>query len=282
LIPRKIVRIALVAAVALASVVIAGPAPSASAAVVPSTIQYFTRSINGTANQVVRGTVMCPGGYRMVSSGAGGMLIRTVFPVGGFTGAQAIGFASTNETLLTVKIGCAPASQFADTITKTITLAPTHLQLVQGIVGCPSGTRAFGGGAFWRDLNGALTTRGGPLYANSVTPFGNAWIFSAHRGVSTDKLVMNVQCAPLQGSFIAASEVVMPDLGLHSVQASCPAGYTMLSGGFKPTNADGSLRFISNRWSFPTNGQWFAQAYATPGQGPGGRLTSYVQCIPNV
>jgi hypothetical protein len=275
----KIVGIA-VAAVALAGgIVLAGPASPASADVPPSiSVQYVTGYFWGAVYSVpVVGIVSCPSGTRVVSSGAGGAELGGIAPNWDFTSVTATG--RIDRGYLQVTVGCAPAAQLTE-VTSTLVELPTGSGPRRGVVYCPTGMRAFGGGGYIAEQYfGAFSQDSSGMVSNTVSADGTGWAFAAYTNTATDRVVVRTQCAPLRGSLVSQTGTSDVTLG-GSVYGSCPAGYTALSGGVYLSRADGSEEtFGAVNWSVPANdNRWYVSGTARnfPGNH---KLVALEQCI---
>ncbi|WP_326760887.1 hypothetical protein [Streptomyces phaeochromogenes] len=260
----KIVRIVLTAVMLAAGVFAAGPASSAPAAVSALPIQYKVSTITGPPNTVVRGTALCPTGTRMISSGAGDTRITSLTPLSDFSGASATGYTGStpNRAFIRVLVGCLPQSQVPGVSSATWT-SRTGIFFAdangfrRGVVTCPAGTRAFGGGGYFAK-QGIPTAGGNSMHSNGVTADGTGW---TARGWSFDRsetLVITTQCAPLPGALVAQAHVPLPinPIAEKTVHAPCPSGYTMLSGGFYLSKADGTEQTGTVSQSFPGAEGW--------------------------
>lgn len=246
----NIVRIALAAMVAAAGMLVAGQASAApaSSAAAAFQIQYTKRVFSGAPDTVVSGTVLCPSGTRMVSSAAGNAGIAAITPLPDFSGAEAVGRlrSTANRAFLEIVVGCLPTAQVpgltsANWISLTQNFFPDARGNRRGVVTCPSGMRAFGGGGSLRTPQGALSTRG-TMYSNAVTADGTGWSMKVFSSSLSEKLVITTQCAPLAGAQVRQTGIPLPNNPIKelSVHTPCLPGWTMISGGVYLSKSDGT------------------------------------------
>lgn len=288
-------------AIALTAGVVAGgftPATPAEAAI-PVPIQYVTRTIEqlpGHADFLL-GTVACPAGTFVVSAGADHGVLGSLSPIRGsrtspdlanntavlVTGKGTADYAG-GPRYLNVTAGCAPAARLAGAVSRQVVLAPSTFPVRHAVVTCPSGTRAFGGGAYTLGPDNRYTPYAS-MFINSVTSDGTGWEFSSYMQgpAAQDRLVVTTQCGPLTGSYRSESPAVdaprpPSDFGTfpHAV-ATCFSGYTALSGGvtWGPNNLGtyGTVRQVA---TFNTPGG----STGTYVEGYGSRLIARTVCVP--
>jgi hypothetical protein len=238
----NVLRIAAAAALA-AGIAAGGLAMSAAPAWadVPATnpIQYVTQNFWGGSSAVtVTGTVSCPTGTRVVSSGAsatGGQLTAIAPDINSFTSVTATGRA---PGYLQVTIGCETAAALSEVTTRTIQL-PYGSGFRRGVVYCPAGMRAFGGGGYMVKPFGGFSRDSVEMVSNTVSADGTGWTFAAQAG-SNDAPVITTQCAPLRGSYVSTTPVAAPATQHVNTFGSCLPGYTALSGGIYLSRPDGT------------------------------------------
>jgi hypothetical protein len=151
---------------------------------------------------------------------------------------------------------------------------------IRGVVYCPPGMRAFGGGGYNVKPFGGISIDAREMTSNTVSADGTGWTFRARTLNAIDRVVIRTRCAPLRGSRVAQASVTFTNLAQYqlNVFAACPAGYTALSGGVYLANPDGteadgwidhSIQVSGNRW------------YVNGGSGQvlGKRLVALEQCI---
>ncbi|MFD3310680.1 hypothetical protein [Streptomyces sp. NPDC058694] len=263
----KIARTVLAAVMVAAGVSAAGPASSApaSSSAAALQIQYKKRVVVGSPGDVVSGTVLCPTGTRMVNSGAGNAGIASITPLPDFTGASATGRlrSAAARAFLEIVVGCLPQSQVpgvssARWISRTETFFSDAQGSRRGVVSCPSGTRAFGGGGSFRTPQGAPSTKGNAMYSNGVTADGTGWTMMGHSSSLSETLVITTQCAPLPGAHVAQAHVPLPSnpIAEKIVHAPCTPGDTMISGGVYLSKSDGTEQQGGILDSFPGAEGW--------------------------
>ncbi len=283
---KKQIQITIAIAVGMLSAL---PIGSASATPVPSNLVTKSQYFNGVPGSSIRAILPCPSGYRLVGSGGGYGIILGETPVNNFTAVQLSAFilydVPNNSAYAEIK--CAPANQFADVITISSTehsLKPN--QINRGIVTCPSGMYAFGGGGYFSSSGSDIQ---GSAYnaSNSPSADGRSWTYSGvgpENMNSNSTLVTLTQCAPKVGRdvLIQSGTPLQSITSFASVYADCPAGYTALSGGFYASNPNGTeVLGYSPIWSVPASRQqpsassWFAGGYAPANT----KLVSLAQCI---
>ncbi|MFC4114472.1 hypothetical protein [Nonomuraea zeae] len=200
------------------------------------------RNFFGPLTTRVSGDVSCPAGQRMVSSGASNGSITSLTPLPDFTGVSASGIIlSSAANYLQVVVGCLPVGQIAGVTVRSETFVPDEKGAASGVVPCPAGTHAFGGGGYFRTAQNFPSTRSRPLVSNTVSADGTGWTFKAS-SLTSERLVITTQCAPLPGSYVAQAHVVIPgpEAIRREVYTDCKSGYSMLSGGVYLSKPDGT------------------------------------------
>lgn len=258
----KIVRIAIGVAALAAAVLTGVPASSASADVTAATpIQYITNYFwGGTTGVVTTGTVACPSGTRIVSSGAsaggvGGELTAIEPDPNSFTSATATARA---PGYLQITVGCEPTAALTEVTSRTVELPAGTTGFHRAVAYCPAGMHAFGGGGFMAKPFGAFSRDSFYMVSNSITADGNGWTFAASSYHPLDHLVVTTQCAPFRGGYYVSQTGVPSNFTRANVFGSCSPGYTALSGGFYLSRPDGnevkqgfvdySMPIPGNRW----------------------------------
>ena len=280
----RIPRIAVAAALAAGTVVgaLASAAAPASADVPASNpIQYVTQYFWGgsTSTQVI-GTVSCPSGTRVVSSGAsasGGQLTGIAPDINSFTSATATAYA---PGYLQITIGCEPTAAMSEVTTRTIQL-PYGSGVRRGVVYCPAGMRAFGGGGYMVKPFGigGFSRDSLEMVSNTVSADGTGWTFEADTSSANDAPVITTQCAPLRGSYVSQTGTPAPNGQRVNLYGSCLPGYTALSGGVylsKPNGSEEPSGFLD--YSIPASGnRWYVDGFSAGSAGD--KLVALEQCI---
>lgn len=283
---KKLVGTALV----VIGMLLALPMASASALASPgpSGLQIYSRYFYSTTFPGgIVGTLACPSGSRLVSSGSGAAQILAATPVQNFTAVTIVAGAAypAPDNFALVSITCAPADQFADVRTvKTVEPGIRPGVFSRGISRCPSGMYAFGGGGYFS--SSSSTDVQGSAYNNvSNTPSadGTAWTFSGVAPPASSTLVTVTQCAPKVGRDLIVQAGVLSQVhnAISNVYADCPAGYTAVSGGFYISNPDGSEATPGNAlWSVPAARSasitsWYASGYTRINT----KMVALAQCI---
>src|SRR5664279_3146388 len=160
----RILRIVVAAALAAATAVagLASFAAPASADVPASNpIQYVTQYFwGGSTSFAVSGTVSCPSGSRVVSSGAsasggGGQLTAIAPDINSFTSATATAFA---PGYLQITVGCEAAAAMSEVTTRTIQL-PYGSGFRRGVVYCQRACTPSVAAATWSSLSASAGSR---------------------------------------------------------------------------------------------------------------------------
>ncbi len=229
----KVSRIAAATVVAVGGMLFAGPIAPAAAAVSGGQIHYVSATVSGTFGQHLSATVFCPAGQNVVSLGATGTTITSLRPTGNWDGATATALVSYG-TSVKVIAGCVPSAEVAGVTHIELRVHDTTPGFRDAIQRCPAGMYGFGGGGGFSDgdSNG--------MSANLVTADGKGWEYAGDAVNSSDVTDVDVQCAPDNGSTFLVSGGVAGDGQFHVADASCPAGYFVLSGGAYIANPDGS------------------------------------------
>ena len=89
--------------------------------------------------------------------------------------------------------------------------------------------RAFGGGAHYVTSNGHFSSAVSTMGTNRPTADGTGWTYGGYIDSPTDTLVIDTQCLPLTGSYIAEMNVAQ---SFGDVLAFCKPGFSALSGGW--------------------------------------------------
>ena len=276
---------------ALAPLPAVAASPTAPASLNPASVQYVSTTLHGTPGGTVLGTVACPAGTFVVSSAAAGngdinsltplRGARTSDSISNFTaiGATASFSPTTAASSATMGLvaGCAPAAQLAGAVSKTVQVS-TSTGFKKGLVTCPSGMRAFGGGGHFITPDNRYATNNS-MFSNSVTPDGTGWTF---RGTSaaTNRLLVTTSCAYLPGSYIASTQVALTNGGSETF-AQCFTGYNALSGGARLLTTDGATGLDptgSIQYSWPTSNGWYVSGNS--GGRPNLILNALAQCVP--
>jgi hypothetical protein len=283
----RFLRIAVAAALA-AGTVAGGLALSAApaAADVPASnpVQYVTQFFwGGSTSVAVTGTVSCPSGSRVVSSGAsaagglGAQLVGIAPDVNSFTSATATAFA---PGYLSITIGCEPTAALSEVTSRTIQL-PYGSGWRHGVVYCPAGMHAFGGGGYMVRPFGVLSRTSFFMTSNTVSADGTGWTYSAYAGETNAAPVITTQCAPLRGSYVSQTGTPAPQTAQVNVYGSCLPGYTALSGGVYLSQPDGNASSAGTiDYSMPVSGnRWYVDGVNDANPYQGDKLVALVQCI---
>ena len=174
---------------------------------------------------------------------------------------------------LNVTAGCAPAARLTGAVSRQVVLAPSTQSERHVVVTCPSGTRAFGGGAYTLGPDNHYTFSA-TMVTNTVTSDGTGSVFTGYLGSppypdTRDRLIVTTQCAPLAGSYRSQSPAVVAPVPPNNfgtfphTTATCISGYTALSGGVT--------------WSPDSNGIYGRVRQTTTFNTPGGSSGTYVE-----
>jgi hypothetical protein len=244
-------------------------------------IQYVTQSFWGsTASVPVTGTVHCPSGSRVVSSGAsapGGQLVGIAPDINFHDAATA---TARLQGYMQVTVGCEPFAAVSEVISKTIGL-PYASGFRRGVVYCPSGMRAFGGGGYMIKPSNILSTDTYQMVSNTVSADGTGWTFAATTTAAKESLVVTTQCAPLRDSYVSQARTAAPYFTQANVYGSCRPGYIALSGGVylsKPNGDEVQNGIID--YSVPASGnRWYTDGVSHEDAAGGDELVALEQCI---
>jgi hypothetical protein len=254
---RKSIRAALVVVATLAATTVALWGSPASASPAPSSLQTMSKDFYGNAPGGITATLACPSGSRMVGGGGGHAQILAITPSRGFTAVTVLAalIYPAPSNFLSVWIVCAPANQFTDVVTVTTTDHTHTAGFRRGLSRCPAGRYAFGGGGYYQ--SGGLGVLGAAYNNVSNTPSadGTAWTFSGVAPEKNDDLVIITQCAPRVGrDHIVQAGFVAGSSSTANGYADCPAGFTVIDGGFYLSNPDGTEATPGNViYSLPVN-----------------------------
>ena len=305
----KILRIA-VAAAALTAGVVAGvtalPTPAEAATPVP--IQYVTQTIYPAPfpdyGGYLIGTVACPAGTFVVSASADHGELGSLSPIrnsrtspnlANNTAVLVTGRGIADYTggtkYLNVTAGCAPAARLSGAVSRQVVLAPSTQSERHVVVICPSGTRAFGGGAYTLGPDNHYSFDGPKMVTNAVTSDGTGWSFTGFLGSppypdTRDRLIVTTQCAPLAGSYRSQSPAVAAPVPPNTfgtfpnTAATCFSGYTALSGGVTwSPDSNGFGVVVRQTTTFNTPGRssgTYVEGYNTVGS----LLIARTVCVP--
>jgi hypothetical protein len=282
----RILRIAVAAALA-AGTVVGGVALSAAPAMadIPGANQItFQSQYFWSGGFPAIGTVSCPSGYRVVSSGAAmldnpfyGQVDSIAPDINTFTSVTATG---TGPGYLQVTAGCEPAyAMTTEVTTRTISL-PYGSGFRRGVVYCPAGMHAFGGGGYFAKPFGIQSTDGYGMVSDAVSADGTGWTFAASTRSVHDSLVITTQCAPLRGSYVSQTSAATAPIGYGAVYGSCQPGYTALSGGVYLSRRDGNeVVFGWIDYSIPASGNRWYVSGVTGEDSRSNKLVALEQCI---
>lgn len=273
-----------VAAALAAGTVLGGLASSAApaSADVPASqpIQYVTQSFWGsTPNVPVTGTVHCPSGSRVVSSGAtapGGQLVGIAPDINYHDAATA---TARLQGYMRVTVGCEPFAAISEVTSRTIAL-PYASGFRRGVVYCPSGMHAFGGGGYMMKPSGIIATDTYFMASNTVSADGTGWTFAAFTSAN-ESLVVTTQCAPLRGSYVSQTSAQLTYSQRANVYGTCPPGYTALSGGVYVSKPDGNEASSGSvDYSEAVSGnRWYTSGISAESPTEVDKLVALEQCI---
>ena len=276
----SIVRTTITSLALLAGAALAVPAGSAAADVPASNpIQYLSQNFWSNSDSLITsGTVSCPIGSRIVSSGASsaGQLVG-IIPSYDYTSATA---TARYYGYMSVTIGCEQASQMSEVWSNTAVAVGTGFR--RAVAYCPAGYRAFGGGGAFIGPFGRQSTDSYWMTSNAVTQDGTGWTFAATTYSTTDVLYIRTQCAPLRGSVVLSTSVPFrADYTPVYTYSPCWPGYTALSGGVYLSKSDGhEVQDGAVTASIPANGnRWYAQGVSWEANTPTEKLVALTQCI---
>ena len=295
MIVRRLVRPAVVAALAAATLVSVGPA---SAAIDPASYLHVDviRDYPGQSGQA-GGYVSCPAGLKAVASGATSSGLRDVL-TSGLTTFDGNGVFVTGRahspSRLEVSARCVTAAQVQGSTLAT-NLVRESGGVHTGRASCPPGTLAYGGGGVFSEpggLPGTWPFGSRAVYASMPDANGTDWIFAAWGSLFPDLEMWTwTRCLP-SGGFghiltVTATEktpgaVPAPGATLSSA-ARCPTGYYAYAGGAWWHHASSSTPALYGYLSVSNmtadDRGWFARGWTDT---RGGALTATVQCMSTV
>jgi hypothetical protein len=255
-------------------------APASADVPASNTIQYVTQYFwSDSSASTVMGTVSCPNGSRVVSSGAsanGGQLTAISPDINTFTSASA---SARIAGYLQITVGCEAEAALSEVTTRTIQ-QPYGSGFRRGVVYCPAGMHAFGGGGYLVKPFGigGFSRDSVEMTSNTVSADGTGWTFAADTFSPNDALVVTTQCAPLRGSYVSATATPAPVVQHVNTYGPCMSGYTALSGGVylsRPNGTEEVNGFVES--STPASGnRWYVSGISF---GSGDKLVALTQCI---
>jgi hypothetical protein len=280
---------AVVAAMAGAALLPAGPASATSAALVPSTF-VTVQQIRVIPQNVDPGDFLqanCPAGTKAVAAG--------VITQGGFSGlsirdtpvemaAIDVGASPGGDRTVAVNATCAPSAQLADAHVLTNTLR-NHTSNPTSTVttNCPEGEIAIGGGALVLDPNGFRKPNASKsIFANAPANGGRGWTVTVkdvgNNKFNPDQISAKVRCIPGprpgEKTTVLKETVfpMVPPPGLGFAHADghsiCPSGTLPITGGAVITGNSPSGNIALNTSELVQDvHSWFANAdvEVTPG-----------------
>jgi hypothetical protein len=283
--------ITVVMAMAAGGVLAAASTPAAAlpntfGALVPTSITDYRIEANIPPGQNQTATAPCPAGMSEVGVGGGapGNSLNFIAAANGTSAVVSAppGIPTDPNHFVQAVVSCAPSAQLAGTTTATRE-STGHTSGLQGmswggVVTCPAGMRAFGGGGYFRSANGTLST-GYAMSYNSLSPNDRSWIVRAKNSNPTDTLVVTTRCAYESTSTRIVQETYPAVSGRANGYAHCPAGYLPISGGAQIVSDNNVAdTYETLMYSTPVrNGQigWFALGSTS---GTNGRLNVWALC----
>jgi hypothetical protein len=263
---------------------VSAAAPASADVPASQPIQYVTKSYPGnTTNATVIGSAQCPSGSRVVSSGASasgpqGQLAGISPDINHFDAATASAHVKSPGSLQ-VTVGCQPFAASSEITTRTMGF-PQGTGFRRGVVYCPPGMHAFGGGGYMRKPSGTISTDTFYMTSNTVSADGTGWTFAAFTVAPKESLVITTQCAPLRDSYVSQTGTPAPYLAKVNVYAPCQPGYIALSGGVYLSKPDGGeVQSGSIDYSVPASGnRWYTNGFSIQ-DAQGDKLVALAQCI---
>jgi hypothetical protein len=178
-----------------------------------------------------------------------------------------------------VTVGCEPFAAISEVTSRTIAL-PYASGFRRGVVSCPSGMHAFGGGGYMIKPSGIISTDTYLMASNTVSADGTGWTFAATT-TAKESLVITTQCAPLRGSYVSQTSAQATGFQRANVYGTCLPGYTALSGGVYVSKADGSEASSGSvDYSEAVSGnRWYASGISFESRIEVDKLVALEQCI---
>lgn len=193
-----------------------------------------------------------------------------------YTAATATGYA---PGYLQVTIGCEPIAALTEVTSRTLELPAGTTGFQRGVVYCPAGMRALGGGGTITEPFGRASGDNSGMVSNSISANGTGWTFAANIRKRSDHLLVTTQCAPFRGGGFVAANAAPSDFTKGNVYASCPPNYTALSGGVYLSRPDGNeVRSGLVDYSIiASNNRWYASG--TSYESRANTVVALAQCI---
>jgi hypothetical protein len=295
MIAHRLVRPAIVAALAAAILLPVGPA---SAAIDPASYLHVDVIRAYPPSRMAGGYVSCPAGMKAVASGATSSGLRDVLTSGLTTfdgnGVFATGRSYALPGRLEISARCVTAAQVQGSTLAT-NLVTEAGYFHTGRATCPPGTLAYGGGGVFSEpggLPGSWPFGSRAVYASMPDANGTDWVFAAWGSLSPGLEMWTwTRCLP-SGGFghvltVTATEktpVPVPDpRATLFAAARCPTGYHAYAGGAWWHHASSSTPALYGYLSVSNmtadDRGWFARGWT---ETRGGALTATVQCMSTV
>jgi hypothetical protein len=194
----RMVRVAIALTTAVMGLFVVWSAVPASAAINPRTLTTAQVRVDGAGSDgLSSGNVACPSGSKVIAAGLGHARMTGLIPRPDFNGVVASGAPQGTgaDQFMVIQVTCAPADQLAGFTQKQVTFPFNGSVVRRGIVSCPAGTYAIGGGGMMFTSRGTISASV-PMVANTPTADGSGWQVTALDARQTDTLTVNTQCAP--------------------------------------------------------------------------------------
>ncbi|GAB2826329.1 hypothetical protein GCM10027176_33420 [Actinoallomurus bryophytorum] len=272
------VRVAVALTTAVMGLFVVGSAVPASAAINPRTLTTAQVRVNGAAQDgLASGNVACPAGSKVIAAGLGHARMTGLIPRPDFNGVIASGAPQGTgaDQFMVIQVTCAPNDQLAGFTQKQVMFPFSGSVLRRGVVSCPAGTYAIGGGGMMFNSRGGISASV-PMVANTPTADGSGWQVTVLDAIQSDTLTVSTQCAPKDTSTLRQATFDVNTASSNEIDCGITGlsfGAGLLVVGPDGTEAqDGSLTQLTQ---LGTRG-WF-----TAGTSPtaGSRLVVRIRCV---
>jgi len=274
----KIMRSTLAVAIAALGVLLASAPSPAAATVNPRTLTTAQVRVDGAgADGLSSGNVACPAGTKVIAAGLGHARMTGLIAFPAFNAVAASGAPEGTgaDQFMVIQVTCAPEAQLNGFIQRQVTFPFTGSVVRRGVITCPAGMYAVGGGGIVFTSTGAIRA-GAPMLANTPSADGRSWIVTSLDAISGDSLRVNTQCSPNDTSTLR--ELSLPTNQPSSDVVDCGITGFSFGAGLSVLASDGTEArdgAINQLTQLGTRG-WFVRGTSPT---PNTRLVVRLRCV---